>query len=152
MNWQNLLRKIVLLSPFHSQLSDEFCLLTITAKNSNQQQTIPIRYIQKENTVLLITQETWWQHLIDGAIVRLQLHGQEMLGVGFPILSDKQPAIAGLTYFLRQHPEEAKRLGITMDEDGIANVADIAAAVKATTLIQIIVTQGYEPILETAMA
>ena len=150
MNWRNLYRKLILLSPFHARLSDEFCLLTIHEKYSPRQQTIPVRYIQIDNTLLLLTQETWWQHLKDGAVVRVHLHGHEMRGVAFPILSDKQATFVAIHYFLCKHPAEARKMGIEPDEDGIVKTVDVLKIMKSARLIHIILTQGYEPVLQPA--
>jgi hypothetical protein len=147
MNWHNLYRKLILSSPFHARLSHEFCLLTIHEKHSPRQRTLPLRYLQKDNTLLLLTQESWWHYLKDGAIVRLHLQGHEMRGVAFPILSDKQATLAGIHYFLCQHPAEARKMGIEPDEDGVVKTADVVRIMKSARLIHIILTQGYEPVL-----
>jgi hypothetical protein len=76
----NSLVGLVLRSPLHRLLSGRLALLTFYGRKSGRRYTIPVGYVQTDNTLLVDAESTWWKNLRGGVRVGVRLRGEERTG------------------------------------------------------------------------
>jgi F420H(2)-dependent quinone reductase len=81
----NPLVRLVLRSPFHSLLSGNLALITITGRKSGREHTFPVAYKQDGDNVTVTVgwpeRKRWWRNLEEpGAPVQIRLRGTTQTG------------------------------------------------------------------------
>jgi hypothetical protein len=78
--------RTVLRSPAHGLLSRHLMLLTITARRSGREFTIPVGYERHGDRLVVTLQwpehKRWWRNLEGGAPVAVMLRGVRRMGTG----------------------------------------------------------------------
>ena len=127
----------ILRSPLHGIVSKGVLLITFTGRKSGKRYATPVSYSQQGDEVSIFTHATWWKNVIGGAPVTLYLRGREMPGVADAVTDDKQAIAAGLAEHLRRVRSDAKYYGVTFDNAGNPNAAQVEQAVQTVVMIRV---------------
>ena len=134
----NELVKAILRSPLHGLLSKRRMLLTFTGRKSGKRYTIPLSYVQEEDTILCVTGHTsWWRNLRGGAPVSVMLKGQALPGMAQAIVDDPAVIMQSLQKLLQAIPSDAKYHAVKLDLNGQPNAEDMAQVASSSILIRI---------------
>lgn len=133
----NTTMKFILRSPFHSLVSKTILLITFSGRKSGKDYTTPVSYSQSGEQVSIFTHAGWWKNLRGGAPVKLRLQGRELEGLAEPVAEDKQAVAAGLADHLRKVPFDARYYGVTLDDQGNPNEAEVVKAAETVAMIRV---------------
>lgn len=135
--WYNSIMRWILRAPFHSLLSKNMLLITLTGRKSGKTYTIPINYIRDGDRFLTISyqQRTWWRNLRGGAPVTLQLQGREMSATGTAI-EDSDEVATNLQAYLHASPQYARYFQIRLQPNGEPQSEDVVRAAQDKVIIQ----------------
>jgi deazaflavin-dependent oxidoreductase (nitroreductase family) len=136
--WYNKLITMILRSPFHRFLSNDFMVITVTGRKSGKEYTIPVNYLREGDSLWMISlrKRTWWRNLIQGADVKVRLMGRELNGHGQAIVEESAVA-ESLINFLRYSDNLRKGLEVNVDAEGNPKKEDCARAAQRTILVQV---------------
>jgi len=137
----NELVKMILRSPLHRLLSKKRMLLTFTGRKSGKLYTIPLSYAQDGDTILCITDSSWWRNLRGGVPVKVMLKGQARDGIAQAIFDDPEEIMRGLQKLLQAIPSDAKYHEVKLDLKGQPDEEDMARAANNSILIRIHLTR-----------
>ncbi len=115
----NSMMALLLRSPLHGVLSNNFMLITVTGRRSGRPITTPVNYVRDGVDLLIVSwrDRVWWKNLRGGAPVTVRLQGNTHKGVGCAI--EEQSSVAEhLATIMRQMPAYQKSWAITLAPDG----------------------------------
>jgi len=97
----------LLRSQFHRVVSENYLLISVTARKSGKVYTTPIQYAEDGNVIVLNTSKayTWWKNLRGGADVELCKQGKKFKGKA-QILTDERIIAHGLKTIYPQMSKE----------------------------------------------
>lgn len=133
----NTTMKFILRSPFHALVSKNILLITFSGRKSGKNYTTPVSYSQSGEQVSIFTHAGWWKNLRGGAPVKLRLQGRELEGLAEPVAEDRQAVAAGLANHLRKVPFDARFYGVTIDDRGNPNEAEVIKAAETVAMIRV---------------
>ena len=136
----------ILRSPLHGIVSKGVLLITFTGRKSGTRYTTPVSYSQQGDEISIFTHAMWWKNVIGGAPVTLYLRGREVTGVADAVAGDKQAIAAGLAEHLRRVRSDAKYYGVTFDEAGNPNAAQVEQAVQTVVMIRVRLESAGVPV------
>lgn len=127
----------VLRLPFHSMLSNDMMLITVTGRKTGKMYTTPVGYYQDDGYLWILTSRnrTWWRNLQGGADVNLLLKHRSMKGFAETEMDCKAVETC-MAEYARHIPQSAKSLGIHV-ENGNANAEDVARIAKDRLFVKI---------------
>ncbi len=129
--------KFMLRSPLHGIVDKQILLITFTGRKSGKPYTTPVSYSQADDEVTIFTHADWWKNLLGNASVTLRLQGRDLEGLAEPVVEDKQAIAAGLMEHLRKVSSDAKYYGVTFDDHGNPNVAEVDKAAQSVVMIRV---------------
>lgn len=107
----NPLIKLVLRSPFHRLLSDNFIVLTFQGRKSGRMFSTPVGYTLHGDVLLVFTFSNWWKNLQANPDVAVRLQGQERTGRA-TLSTDPQEIAAAVNLILDKRGDAmGQRLG-----------------------------------------
>lgn len=133
----NSFMKFVLRSPVHAVASKSVLLITFTGRKSGRTYTTPVSYSQSGDLVTIFSHAGWWKNLRSGAPVSVRIQGREIQGQAEAVVEDKKAIAARLAKHLRKVPGDARYYGVTFDEGGIPNAAEVEKAVETVVMIRV---------------
>lgn len=127
----------VLRSPFHSMLSNDMMLITVTGRKTGQTYTTPVGYYKEGGYLWIITSRdrSWWRNLQGGAQVKLLLKRKLISGIAETDL-DGKAVEARMFEYIRHVPQAAKPMGIRV-ENKIPNAEDVERIAKDRLFVKI---------------
>jgi deazaflavin-dependent oxidoreductase (nitroreductase family) len=125
-------------------MSAALLLITYRGRKSGREFTLPVQYIQDENTVYIVPgyaeKKVWWRNLKDGADVEVTLKGQTRSGRGILLEreADEAKILKAFGLYLRQFPSLAKMHNVRVETDGRFNSDDLRKAAEGIVMIEVI--------------
>ena len=127
----------LLRSPLHRLISNQLLLLTYTGRKSGKRVTVPLGYVRKENTIVLLTDHAWYKNLLANPQVSLHLQGKTYAGSAEVIADDKAVVEQEMIYFVKRSPGGARAYGVKMLPSGEPDLATVKQAVGRFTAIRV---------------
>lgn len=108
----------LLRSRFHTLLSNQVLLITVTGKMTGRRYTLPVNYLRDGDHLIVVSRadRRWWRNLRGGAPVELRLRGGDLRGY-----ADVIEGPAAVVDALRRAPAISRRLHIQLGDDGQPN-------------------------------
>lgn len=127
----------VLRSPFHSLLSREMLLITVTGRKTGKKYTTPVGYFEEDGCFWVLTSRdrTWWRNLSGKSRVLLLLKNKPVSAVA-ELVTNERAVVFWMHEYLRHMPRSARPLGIRIN-DGIANAEDVAQIAKSRLFVRL---------------
>jgi len=136
--WYDPIMTGLLRSPLHGPVSNSIVLITVTGRKSGRPITTPINYVREGDTLTTISfrERTGWRNLRGGAPIVVRLNGRDMKGSGTVV--EKPEAVTELlAHYLRQVPQYAKYMQVTLNSDGQTNRDDVRRAAESRVVVQV---------------
>ena len=140
--WINSIMAWILKSPFHSLVSKNMLLITVTGRKSGKLITTPTAYFREENTLWLVSQRTskWWRNLRGGANVNVVLNGKSVQGQG-SVIEDEHSVAQRLFENFKKDAQRAKFAKVRIDENGVPSFEDCERTAQKMLAVKIEVSQ-----------
>ncbi len=119
--------KTLLRSPLHGLLSGRLMVLTFTGRKSGKRFSIPVGYVQTDDTLLIATESAWSKNLHGDVPVRVRLRGRERAGLA-DVIADEEVMREKYRVMLAAGPQLGQIIGIRLDANGEPNPEDVARA------------------------
>ncbi len=129
--------KFILRSPVHGMVSKSVLLISFTGRKSGTSYSTPVSYSQHDDQVTIFSHANWWKNLRGGAPVTVRIQGRDLRGLAEPVAQDKQAIAAGLAAHLHKVPSDARWYGVTLDEHGNPDAAEVEKAVQTVVMIRV---------------
>lgn len=107
----NLFPTLILKSPMHAVMSDEYAILEFTGRRTGKTYETPVAYVQEGDTVLLSTDSRWWRNFSDDAVVTLRLRGRRRDGTAH-LVRDAAQAEGIVRTLVTEIPSYARPAGL----------------------------------------
>lgn len=135
--WFNPIMTWILRSPLHPLLSKSILLVTYTGHKSGKTYTIPVNYNRQDGILMTVSlrSRTWWRNLRGGTPVRLLLQGREVQATGQALEGEEQVTSA-LAALLKNSPQSARFLKVSLDVDKQPNMQDVHWAAADRVIVQ----------------
>lgn len=132
----------LLKSPFHSLVSKNMLLITVTGRKSGKLITTPTAYQREGNTLWIISDRTskWWRNLRGGANATVLLGGKSLQGRG-SVIDDEHAVAQRLFDNLKVDPQRARFAQVKIDEDGSPVFEDCERTAKKMLAVKIELSQ-----------
>jgi hypothetical protein len=140
--WINPVMAWLLKSPFHSLVSKNMLLITVTGRKSGKLITTPTAYQREGNTLWLFSQRTskWWRNLRGGANATVLLGGKSLQGHG-SVIDDEHAVAQRLFENFKKDAQRAKILQIRIDKNGIPSFEDCERTAQKMLAVKIELSQ-----------
>ena len=140
--WINPVMAWLLKSPFHSLVSKNMLLITVTGRKSGKPITTPTAYLREDNTLWIISQRSskWWRNLREGANVMVVLGGKSIQGHGSTI-EDEHAVAQRLFDNFTIDAQRAKFAQVKIDENGSPVFEDCERTAKKMMAVKIELSQ-----------
>jgi len=130
--------KMILRSPFHSLMSGNTAVVSVTGRNSGRVYSIPVNY-QREGDIVWITSmrdRSWWKNLRGGVKVLIRLAGSDFDGMG-EVIESPQEVQGYLKEYLLLNPAYAKYLDVGLDSEGNLEQENLAKAAEKRVMVRV---------------
>lgn len=116
--WFNPMMTWLLKSPFHTFISKNTMLISVTGRKSGKTISTPTNYLRDGNMLWVISwrERKWWKNLRGGAKVRILLAGKNVEGRG-QVIEDEKAVSQSLLDYYQKVPQYAKYVGIGLDAE-----------------------------------
>jgi len=111
-------------------------ILEFTGRKTGKLYSLPVGYMQRDQTVYCYTPFAWWRNLVGGAPVALVIRGEPLTGIG-NVSTDTAEIAAGMDTYLRHNPGDARFYKVKLDRNRHPIPEDIAKAAKDNVQIRI---------------
>ena len=125
-------------SPFHSLVSKNMLLITVTGRKSGKPITTPTAYLREGNTLWIISQREskWWRNLRGGANATVVLAGKSIQGRG-SVIEDEQAVAQRLFDNFKIDMKRARFAQVRIDENGLPVFEDCERTAKKMLAVKI---------------
>jgi hypothetical protein len=137
----NRLIPLILRSPLHSLLSRNLMLVTFTGRRSGRRFTIPVTYLERDEAILVFSNQRWWKNLRGGAPVTLRLRGRELSGRAEPIEDATTVAREVRAFLARKGRRAAALINLRLDPAREPTEAEIADSARGHIVVSIVPTR-----------
>lgn len=130
--------KMILRSPFHSLMSGNMAVVSLTGRNSGSVYSIPVNY-QREGDIVWITSmrdRSWWKNLRGGVKVLIRLAGNDFDGMG-EVFESPQEVQGYLKEYLLLNPAYVKYLDVGLDAAGEFVAEDLIEAAEDRVMVRV---------------
>jgi hypothetical protein len=136
--WINRVMAWLLKSPFHSLVSKNMLLISVTGRKSGKLITTPTAYLREGNTLWIISQREskWWRNLRGGANATVVLGGKSIQGRG-SILEDEHAVAQRLFDNFKIDAKRARFAQVRIDENGLPVFEDCERTAKKMLAVKI---------------
>jgi len=140
--WINSVMAWLLKSPFHSLVSKNMLLITVTGRKSGKPITTPTAYFREGDTLWIISQRSskWWRNLRGGAKAMVVLGGKSIQGCG-SVIEDEHAVAQRLFDNFKVDAQRAKFAQVKIDENGLPVFEDCERAAKKMMAVKIELSQ-----------
>lgn len=125
----NILPKFVLRLPFETPMSWRLILLSYTGRKSGREYTIPVSYVEEDNTLLVPSGGTWKNNLKNGLAVRIRLRGREQSAIP-QVITDLDTVDQLATYMMAANPAVSRFIGVPKGPHGHPEPDLLEAAIR----------------------
>ncbi len=135
--WYNPIMMWLLRSPLHGMLSSSTMIITYTGRKSGKTFSTPVNYVRDGEVLWAISfrRRTWWRNLRDTPVT-VRVRGKDLAGVAKAITDEPQVTDCLMAY-LRQAPQIAKYIGVSLDANGQPKPQDVAEAAKTRVMVRV---------------
>lgn len=128
----------LLKSPFHSFVSKNMLLITVTGRKSGKPITTPTAYLREGNILWIISQREskWWRNLRGGANAMVILNGKNVQGYG-SVIEDEHTVAQRLFDNFKIDAQRAKFAQVKVDENGLPVFEDCERTAKKMLAVKI---------------
>lgn len=136
--WFDPLVSWLLHSPFHALVSRNVIFITLTGLKSGKTVSTPTNYLRQGDRLWVVSwrDRNWWRNLRGGAPVRVLLAGREQAGSG-QVMEDSETVARELYDYYQKVPQNAKYVGINLDQYGCPLLADCRNAAEKMVMVRI---------------
>ena len=140
--WINPVMAWLLKSPFHSLVSKNMLLITVTGRKSGKLITTPTAYFREENTLWIISDRSskWWRNLRGSANAIVMLEGKRIQGRG-SVIEDEHDVAQRLFDNFKVDAQRAKFAQVKIDENGLPVFEDCERTAKKMMAVKIELSQ-----------
>ncbi len=104
--------RVVLRSPLHRLISHHLLLLSFSGRTSGRPYVVPVAYLQQDRRLYFTCLAGWWQNL-PGALVTVDLRGQQRSGTARRIVEPDAILTVARLLIVRRGAAMARRIGLT---------------------------------------
>lgn len=127
----------LLCSPLHPLISRNLMLITYTGRKSGQCYTIPVTYVQRDDAVIVFSNQRWWRNLEGGAPVTLQLRGRSFSAIGQPTRDPATIVEALKAFFMQKGVRRAWMINVEgLDPRRAPTEAELERSAQTHVVIQ----------------
>ena len=136
--WINRVMAWLLKSPFHSLVSKNMLLITVTGRKSGKLITTPTAYLRDGQTLWIISQRSskWWRNLREGANATVVLGGKSIQGRG-SIIEDEHAVAQRLFDNFKIDAKRARFAQVRIDKNGLPVFEDCERTAKKMLAVKI---------------
>lgn len=140
--WNPIVR-LILRSSLHGVMSQSVMLITYTGRKSGKEYTLPVSYLQDNNSVYVIPgmpeKKAWWHNIQTDTPVKLTLRGKEISARASLLKADKDmdTMTRALELFFRKMPAGAGLYRVRKEADGSFNKDDLKRAAGSMVMVGI---------------
>jgi hypothetical protein len=140
--WMNNVMAWLIKSPFHSLVSKNMLLITVTGRKSGKLISTPTAYLREGNILWIISQRSskWWRNLRSGANAMVVLDGKSVQGHG-SVIEDEHAVAQRLFDNFKTDAKRAKFAQVRIDENGLPSFEDCERTAKKMLAVKIELTQ-----------
>ena len=140
--WINPVMAWLLKSPFHSLVSKNMLLITVTGRKSGKLITTPTAYFREGNTLWIMSDRgsKWWRNLRGGANATVMLEGKRIQGRG-SVIEDEHAVAQRLFDNFKVDAQRAKFAQVKIDENGSPVFEDCERTAKKMMAVKIELSQ-----------
>jgi len=136
--WFNPLMTWLLKSPFHSMVSKNMLLVSVTGRKSGKSITTPTNYVRDGNVLWVLSwrDRTWWRNLRGGAKLQVLLARKNLTVTG-NVIEAKDAVTGQLVEYYTKVPQYARYSGIALDAAGKPSLSDCERAAEKMVIVRI---------------
>jgi hypothetical protein len=136
----NTIFSLLLRSPLHGLLSNQFILLSFKGRKSGKEYTFPVGYQREGDELKVISPRGWWKNLRGGNVpVTVLLKGQAHSGTAEAFHGNEQ-VVDAFHSFVQKNPSLIRMYHMERDANGQAKHESVLQAARHIALVRIRLT------------
>jgi hypothetical protein len=132
------LEKIILKSPLHGLLSDDFAVISFSDPRTGKHLSFPVEYQKEKRFIRVICSrlETCWNKFFFGSPVEILIHGATYRGWA-ELIEDPEEILKEWKALFRHKPKIAENFGIGDSAAGDFELAELPENLKVYSILRI---------------